>query len=94
MLIGFAIALAFITVPDVERVARSEAQCAIVDAGLRWRDNDGGRRSYARATVCGPNEAVAPDPTVTSQRPAAGARVPRGTTVVLTDTCTRRRPCH
>jgi beta-lactam-binding protein with PASTA domain len=93
MLIGFAIAMAFMTVPDVERVPRSEAQCAIVDAGLRWRDNDGRRRSYSRAPVCAPNEAVAPDPTVLRQRPAAGARVPRGTTVVLTDNCTRRRPC-
>jgi hypothetical protein len=93
MLLGFAIGLAFITVPDVERVPRSEAQCAIVDAGLRWRDNEV-RRSYARAPTCAPNQAVMPDPTVVRQRPSAGARVPRGTIVVLTDTCTRRRPCR
>ena len=93
MLIEFAIGLAFVAVPDVERVPRSEAQCAIVAAGLRWRDNDGRRRSYARAPVCGPNEAVAPDPTVLHHSPGAGAKVPRGTVVVLTDDCTRRRPC-
>jgi len=92
MLIGFAIALAFVTVPDVEHVPRSDAQCAIVDAGLRWRDSEV-RRSYARAPTCALNEAVMPDPPVVRQRPAAGARVPRGTVVVLTDPCTRRRPC-
>jgi beta-lactam-binding protein with PASTA domain len=81
-----------VTVPDVTGLPRSAAQCAIVHAGLRWRDS-GERRTSARARICGPNEAVAPDPRIIPQGPPAGRRVLRGTTVVLHDTCTRRRPC-
>jgi beta-lactam-binding protein with PASTA domain len=91
-LAALALSLGGPTVPDVTGLARSQAQCAIADAGLRWRDA-GEPSSHARATVCDPGEGVAPDPRVIRQRPAAGRRVPRGTPVVLHTRCTRRRPC-
>ena len=80
------------TVPTVTGMPRSQAECVLAGAGLRWRAG-GDRRVHGKpvppCTESG--VAVAPDPTVRRQRPPAGHAPPKSRVVVLEDDCTLLR---
>jgi beta-lactam-binding protein with PASTA domain len=80
-----------VIVPDVVGKPRSQAICALADAGLRWRISpDRHVRSRPPAGCDDAGSAGEPDPRVLRQRPAPGSRVDRDAVVVLHDQCERR----
>jgi hypothetical protein len=75
-------------------MTESRAQCTLAAAGLRWRYR-GNSQVFARPIIsCGGTLFVAPDPAVISESPRAGARVARGTVIVLDDVCLRLTRQH
>ncbi len=85
-------ASAQVSVPGVVGLPLSRATCALAERGLRWRLGAGEPVLARPAVPCGGSGvAVAPDPGVVRQRPAAGAEVRPGTVVVLIDRCRRER---
>lgn len=79
-----------VDVPSVVGLPRTRATCTLADVGLRWRLGAGEPVLSKPVPACGESGvAVAPDPRIVEQRPAAGTTVDRGAVVVLIDECRR-----
>jgi beta-lactam-binding protein with PASTA domain len=83
-----------VQVPRVVGLTESRAQCALATVGLRWRYR-GDNRVHSRPLIsCSSHGAVNPDPTVISQVPRGGSRIPGHGIVVLDDQCLQRVRQH
>jgi len=91
---GAATTAAPVRVPSVTGKAESVAQCRLAADGLRWRFRGDHVVLSHPIIACSQHGAVMPDPRVISQTPRAGARVRRGSVVILDDECLRRVRQH
>ena len=80
-----------ISVPNVVGMARTDATCALADAGLTWRYGGDDRIRNRPIPACDTEVGVSPDPIIKTQDPVSGTRVPAGGTIVLEDQCTLLR---
>lgn len=82
--------------PDLRGTSLRDATCRLKDMGLRWRER-GERRAYTRQfSGCGDDGigSSRDDNRVTGQSPRPGARVRRGTVVVLDTECAVALPAN
>jgi hypothetical protein len=84
-----------IAVPGVVGTTLRDATCRLTGMHLRWRFPGEGHATTGPLSGCGSQGVGSSldDIRVTGQSPRAGARVRRGTVIVLRTPCTTSQPC-